>query len=113
MVGCKYHCQCSYGARELRWGRTQSSYKTRSQGKPEHKKQSMRNDLDPHSNEEVMEFVSHLPSQVDGAKQCHCLHILEAQADVVEQTLHGCPYGLMCYRDIPGQINDEKRRKCV
>lgn len=51
----------------------------------------MRDDLSPHSKEEIMEFVSHLPSQVDGAKQCHCLHILKAPADVVEQTFAWLP----------------------
>lgn len=38
-----------------------------------------------------MGFVSQLPSQVGGAKQCHCLHILEAQADVADQAFAWLP----------------------
>lgn len=51
----------------------------------------MRNDLAPPSKEEMMEFVSHLPSQVDGVQQCHCLHILKGQADAAEQTCAWLP----------------------
>lgn len=42
----------------------------------------MRNNLEPRGKEGTMDPVSHLPSEVDGAKQLKCLHVLRAQANV-------------------------------
>lgn len=44
----------------------------------------MKNSLEPCTKEPTTHSSCHLPSQVDGAKQLKCLHILDAQADFTE-----------------------------